>query len=200
MNGTGLPRKRSESGVSLILTVSFVGLALIVTAGAFLTASSIERNTARLATAKVDIETREETLMRAVLQQTATGILPATSGVTGSPQIWTDSIGANGIMPTAVNVVRATAYVDPAEVDALLPSGVTPANMADTGGAALGIFQGYNLSGYNNTATPFGGTSGLTDVVASYNATIQPPLMTWSGCRIFASVAGGISFRSSTSS
>jgi hypothetical protein len=176
MNGTSLQRKRSESGISLIMTVSAVGLALIVTAGAFLAVAVVGRNTARLATAKIDIETREETLMRAVLQQTATGILPGTDGVTGSAQIWTDGTGATGIMPSAANVIRATTYVDPVEVAALLPSGVIPANMADTGGTALGIFQGYN-----NTAAPFGGTSGLADAVPSYNASIQPPLMNWSG-------------------
>ena len=176
MIGTNLRRKRSESGISLILTVSIIGLAFIVTAGAFLAAASVGRHTARLATAKVDIETREDTLVRAVLQQTATGILPGTNGVSGSAQIWTDSTGATGIVPNAVNVVRATTYVDPVEVDTLLPSGVIPANMADTGGTALGIFQGYN-----NTATPFGGTSGLTDAVPSYNASVQPPLMNWSG-------------------
>src|ERR1700730_2380951 len=176
MNGTSLQRKRSESGISLIMTVSAVGLALIVTAGAFLAVAVVGRNTARLATAKIDIETREETLMRAVLQQTATGILPGTDGVTGSAQIWTDGTGATGIMPSAANVIRATTYVDPVEVAALLPSGVIPANMADTGGTALGIFQGYN-----NTAAPFRGTSGLADAVPSYNALVQPPLMNWSG-------------------
>jgi hypothetical protein len=181
MIGTDLRRKRSESGISLILTVSVIGLALIVTAGAFLAAASVGRHAARLATAKVDIETREETLMRAVLQQTATGILPGTNGVSGSAQSWTDSSGATGIIPNAANVVRATTYVDPSEVAELLPSGVIPANMADTGGTALGIFQGYNVSGYSSTATPFGGTSGLTNVVSSYNATVQPPLMNWSG-------------------
>lgn len=176
MTGTGLPRKRSESGISLILTVSIIGLAFIVTAGAFLGAASVGRHTARLATAKVDIETRADTLVRAVLQQTATGILPGTNGVSGSAQVWTDSTASTGIMPSAVNVVRATTYVDPAEVAALLPSGVVPANMADTGGTALEIFQGYN-----NTATPFGGTSGLANAVPSYNSSLQPPLMNWSG-------------------
>jgi hypothetical protein len=176
MNGTSLPRKRSENGTSLVVTVSFVGLALIVTAGAFLAAAVIGRNTARLSTAKIDIETRQETLMRAVLQQTAIGMFPGTNGVTGAAQIWTDGTGTTGIMPNAANVIRATSYVDPAEASQLLPSGVIPANMADTGGTLLGIFQGYN-----NSAAPFGGTSGLADVVASYNSTIQPPLMNWSG-------------------
>ena len=48
--------------------------------------------------------------------------------------------------------------------------------MGDTAGALLGIFQGYN-----NTEVPFGGTSGLANVVPAYNATVQPPLMNWSG-------------------
>ena len=48
--------------------------------------------------------------------------------------------------------------------------------MGDTGGALLGIFQGYNQE------VPFGGTSGLPrEFVPSYNAVVQPPLMNWSG-------------------
>jgi hypothetical protein len=47
--------------------------------------------------------------------------------------------------------------------------------MGDTAGNLLGIFQGYNQE------VPFGGTSGLANVVPSYKATVQPPLMNWSG-------------------
>ena len=89
MTGTNLQRKRSERGASLILLVSIIGLAFIVTVAAFLVAASNGQNTARLASAKVDIATREDALMRDVLQHTATGMLPGTNGVTGPILNWT---------------------------------------------------------------------------------------------------------------
>jgi hypothetical protein len=165
-----LQRKRSESGVALLMTVSIIGLAFIITVAAFLVGASVSQNTERLASAKIDIATREDTLMRAILQQTATGMLPGTNGVTGSILNWTT------IMNNATTLVRATSYVDPAEVTTLFPSGgVIPANMADTGGTALGIFQGYSQE------VPFGGTSNVNNVVTAYNSAVQPPLMNWSG-------------------
>src|SRR6266446_6366408 len=170
MTGTNLQRKRSERGASLILLVSIIGLAFIVTVAAFLVAASYSQDTARLASAKVDIATREDALMREILQQTATGMLPGTNGVTGPILTWTT------IMTNAANNLSATTYVNPAELAALPGlAGVIPDNMGDTAGALLGIFQGYNQE------VPFGGTSGLANLVPSYNATVQPPLMNWSG-------------------
>src|ERR1700756_4861124 len=113
MTGTNLQRKRSEHGASLILLVSIIGLAFIVTVAAFLVAASNGQDTARLASAKVDIATREDALMREILQQTATGMLPGTDGVTGTPQPWTN------IMTNAVTQLNATTYVNPAELAAL---------------------------------------------------------------------------------
>jgi hypothetical protein len=178
MTGTDLPRKRSEHGASLILLVGIIGLAFIVTVAAFLVAASNAQDTARLASAKVDIATREDALMREILQCTATGLL------TGTPATWTT------IMTSAVNQLHATTYVDPVELMTItgLTSGtnVITANTGDTGGTSLGIFQGYNQE------VPYGGTSGLTNVVTAastaspspsplYNATVQPPLMNWLG-------------------
>jgi hypothetical protein len=151
------------------MLVSIIGLAFIVTVAAFLVAASNGQNTARLASAKVDIATREDALMRVVLQQTASGLLPGTDGVTGTPQSWTT------IMTNAVNLIKATTYVDPTELAAIPAlSGVIPDNMGDTAGTALGIFHGYSQE------VPYGGTSGLLNVVTPYNSTIQPPLMNWS--------------------
>jgi len=170
MIGTNLLRKRSDHGASLILLVSIIGLAFIVTVAASLVAASYSQDRARLASAKVDVATREDALMREILQHTATGMLPGTNGVTGPILDWT------AIMTNAVNNLRATSYVDPAELAALPGlTGVTPANMGDTAGTLLGIFQGYNQQ------VPFGGTSGVANLVPSYNATVQPPLMNWSG-------------------
>jgi hypothetical protein len=170
MIGTSLQRRRSELGASLLLLVSIIGLAFIVTVAAFLVATSYSQDRARLASAKVDVATREDALMREILQQTATGMLPGTNGVTGPILNWT------AIMTNAANNLRATSYVDPAELAALPGlTGVIPANMGDTAGTLLGIFQGYNQE------VPFGGTSGVANVVPSYNATVQPPLMNWSG-------------------
>jgi hypothetical protein len=163
-------RKRSEHGAALIMLVSIIGLAFVVTVAAFLVAASNSQDTARLASAKVDVATREDALMRVILQQTATGMLPGTDGVTGTPQPWTT------IMTNAVTQLRATTYVDPAELAALPGlSGVIPDNMGDTAGTSLGIFQGYNAE------VPFGGTSGLGNVVSPYNGTVQPPLLGWTG-------------------
>jgi hypothetical protein len=167
MTGTNLQRKRSEHGASLILLVAIIGLAFIVTVAAFLVAASYSHNTARLASAKVDIATREDVLMREVLQQTATGMLP--NGVSGTPQTWTT------IMTNAANNLLATSYVDPAELAALPGlTGVIPDNTGDTGGTLLRIFQGYNQE------VPFGGTSGVANLLLSYNGVVQPPLMNWS--------------------
>lgn len=172
MIGTNLPRKRSEHGASLILLVSIIGLAFIVTVAAMLVAASYSQDRARLASAKVDIATREDALMREILQQTATGMLPGTNGVTGPNLNWT------AIMTNAANNLRATSYVDPAELAALPGlTGVIPANMGDTAGTLLGIFNGYNQE------VPFGGTSGLANDVSLSNANNakQPLLMNWSG-------------------
>src|ERR1700738_4123401 len=169
MTSIYLPRKSSEQGASLIMLVSIIGLPLIITVAAFLVAASNGQDTARLASAKVDIATREDALMREILQQTATGMLPGTDGVTGTPQPWTN------IMTNAVTQLNASTYVDPAELAALPGlAGVIPDNMGDTAGTLLGIFQGYNQE------VPFGGTSGLANVVNPYNVAVQPPLMGWS--------------------
>ena len=168
MIGTNLQRKRSSHGASLILLVSIIGLAFIVTVAAFLVATSYSQDRARLASAKVDVATREDALMREILQQTATGMLP---GANGSILNWT------AIMTNAANNLRATSYVDPAELAALqstgaIPANVTSANLGDTAGTLLGIFNG-----------PFGGTSGVPNIVSgsTNNPTVQPPLMNWSG-------------------
>src|ERR1700688_5027048 len=151
-------RKRSERGASLIMLVAIIGLAFVVTVAGFLVAASDSQDTARLASAKVDIATREDALMREILQQTATGMLPGTNGVTGSILNWTT------IMTNAANNLWATSYVNPAELAALPGlAGVIPDNMGDTAGTLLGVFQGYNQE------VPFGGTSGLANVVPSYN-------------------------------
>jgi hypothetical protein len=152
------------------MLVSIIGLAFIVTVAAFLVATSNDQDIARLASAKVDIATREDALMREILQQTATGMLPGTDGFTGPILTWTQ------IMTNAATNLHAISYVDPAELAALPGlAGVIPANMGDTGGTLLGIFQGYNQE------VPFGGTSGLADLVPVDNGTpVEPPLMNWS--------------------
>ena len=175
MTGMHFQRKRSEHGASLIMLVSIIGLAFIVTVAGFLVAASDSQDTARLASAKVDIATREDALMREILQQAATGMLPATAGITGQPLTWTQ------IMTLAVNNLYATSYATTAELAGLqtagaIPANVTLANTGDTGGALLGIFKGYN------NEVPYGGTSGLANLVPA-NATlaaVEPPLMNWS--------------------
>jgi hypothetical protein len=171
MTGTDLPRKRSERGASLLLLVGIIGLAFIVTVAGFLVAASNAQDTARLASAKVDIATREDVLMREILQYSATGLLPGTNGITGTPATWTT------IMTNAVTQLHATVYADPVELAAITGlSGVITANTGDTGGTALGIFQGYLLS-----EVPFGGTSPLLNLDPTYLSAVEPPLMLWSG-------------------
>src|ERR1700730_1654264 len=101
MCSTYLQRKSSERGASLILLVSIIGVAFIVTVAAFLVAASNGQATARLASGQVHIATREDALMREILQQTATGMLPGTNGVTGSILNWTT------IMTNAANNLSA---------------------------------------------------------------------------------------------
>src|SRR6516225_6966945 len=181
MIGTNLQRKRSSHGASLILLVSIIGLAFIVTVAGFLVATSYSQDRARLASAKVDVATREDALMRNILQQTATGMLPGTNGVTGPVLNWTAIMtnAANNPNPANGNNLRATSYVDPAELAALPGlAGVIPANLGDTAGTPLGIFNGYNQE------VPYGGASGIANNVSlssANNAAAQPPLMNWSG-------------------
>jgi hypothetical protein len=170
-------RKRSERGASLIMLVAIIGLAFIVTVAGFLVAASDSQDTARLASAKVDIATREDALMREILLQTAIAMLPSTTdGSSGPVLTWTQ------IMTNAVNALDATSYVDPIELAALqtagaIPANVTLANTGDTGGTLLGIFQGYS------NEVPYGGTSGLANLVPvnAALAAVEPPLMNWSG-------------------
>src|SRR3984893_17629625 len=166
-------RKRSERGASLIMLVAIIGLAFVVTVAGFLVAASDSQDTARLASAKVDIATREDALMREILLQTADGMLPTTAdGSSGAVLTWTQ------IMTNAVNALNATSYVDPIELAALqtagaIPATVTLANTGDTGGGLLGIFQGYN------NEVPYGGTSGLANLVPvnAALAAVGAPLM-----------------------
>jgi hypothetical protein len=174
MTGTNLPQKRSERGASLVLLVGIIGLAFIVTVAGFLVAASNGQDTARLASAKVDIATREDALMREILQYTATGLLPGTDGIIGTPATWTT------IMTNAVTQLHATTYADPVELAAITGlSGVITTNTGDTGGTSLGIFQGYL-----NSEVPFGGTSPvatLPNLDPTYLAAVEPTLMLWSG-------------------
>jgi hypothetical protein len=179
-------RKRSERGASLLLLVGIIGLAFIVTVAAFLVAVSNGQDTARLASAKVDIATREDALMRMILQQTASGMAPntTTGGVTAAPSSWTTVVtNAVTTLYSGIGGTNGTTYVDPTQLAALLPlnpalSGVIPANMADTGStSSLSIFQGYSQE------VPYGGTSPLATLAnldPSYNSTVEPSLMTWS--------------------
>jgi hypothetical protein len=169
-----LQQRRNERGEALILTISIIGFAIIVTVATFLLSASFAQDTERVAAAKVDIATREDALMRAILQQTVTGIFPANIA-TGQGPNWTT------IMTNAVNRVAATTYVDPTEVSTLLSPGVIPANMGDPddGSAALSIFQGYN-----NSEVPLGGTTGVANLVGlsnsgAYNQAVEPPELVW---------------------
>jgi hypothetical protein len=165
---TRLRLRRSEKGEALILTISVIGFAIIVTVAAFLLSASLAQNTERVASAKVDIANREDALMRAVLQQTASGIFPA-NVATGTGVDWTP------IMTNAVNQLAATSYVDPNEVSTLLGPDVIPANMGDPddGSASLSIFQGYQQE------VPYGGTTGVANLVASYDPNVEPPQLVW---------------------
>jgi hypothetical protein len=172
---THLQQRRNERGEALLLTISIIGFAIIVTVAAFLLSASFAQDTERVAAAKVDIATREDALIRAILQQTATGVIPP-NPATGVGLNWTP------IMTNAVNLVAATTYVDPNEVTTLnLGAGVIPANMGDPddGSAALSIFQGYN-----NSEVPLGGTTGVASLVglsnsSAYNPAVEPPELVW---------------------
>ena len=169
---TRLRPRKNERGEALIITLSIIGFAVIVTVAAFLLSASFAQDTERVAEAKVDIATREDALLREILQQTATGIFPA-NVASGAGLNWTP------IMTNAVNQLRATSYVDPTEVSTLLSPGVIPANMGDPddGSASLSIFQGYN------TEVPFGGTTGVANLVGvsgpAYNPAVEPPELVW---------------------
>jgi hypothetical protein len=165
---TRLRLRKSEKGEALIITISVIGFAIIVTVAAFILSASMAQNTERVASAKVDIANREDTLMRAILQQTVSGIFPA-NVATGVGSDWTP------IMTNAVNQVAATSYVDPNEASTLLGEGVIPANMGDPddGSASLSIFQGYQQE------VPYGGTTGVANLVSGYNQNVEPPELIW---------------------
>jgi hypothetical protein len=157
-------QKKNEQGAALIVSVSVVGLAFVITLGAFLLVGSLNQDTARVVSSKIDVASREETLVRAIVQQTALGVQP------NNNYSWTT------IMTNAVNQVLATAYVDPAQVTQIFGAN-TPivVNTGDTGGAGLGIFQGYS------NEVPFGGTSGVASLDPAYDGTVEPPKLSWVG-------------------
>jgi hypothetical protein len=197
MIGTNLQRKRSDHGASLILLVSIIGLAFIVTVAALLVAASYSQDRARLASAKVDVATREDALMREILRETAAGLAPGTdtNGVTAAPASWTS------IMTAATTNLHAISYVDQGELQKLGITGVTTvttANLGDTGGGnPLDIFQGYTGAPHSAdvpwSEVPFGGTSGLANCVPNLAVdpngnVIDPLLMNWPG--IVSATAG----------
>src|ERR1700722_4525391 len=119
-------RKRSERGASLIMLVAIIGLAFVVTVAGFLVAASDSQDTARLASAKVDIATREDALMREILLQTAIGMLPnASDGSSGPVLTWTQIMtnAVNALNAGTVTAVNATSFVDPTELAALQAAG-----------------------------------------------------------------------------
>jgi hypothetical protein len=155
-------QKRNERGAALIVSVSVVGLAFVISVGAFLLVGSLNQDTARVVSSKIDIASREETLVRGIVQQTALGMQP------NNNYDWTT------IMTNAVSQVRATTYVDPTQVTQIFGAN-TPivVNTGDTGGTSLGIFQGYS------NEVPFGGTTGVASLDTSYDGTVEPPELVW---------------------
>ena len=149
--------------MALIVAVSVVGLAFVVTVGAFLLLGSLNQDTSRVVSSKIDIASREETLVRAIVQQTALGMQP------GNNSTWTT------IMTNSVNLVGATTYVDPAQVTQIFGAN-TPivVNTGDTGGTTLGIFNSYQ-----NSEVPYGGTSGVASLDTPYDGTVEPPQLLW---------------------
>src|SRR5258707_6308484 len=175
VTNTHLQLRKNERGEALLITLSVIGFAIIVIVGAFLQSASSAQDTERVAAAKVDIATREDALVREILKQTATGIFPANIA-NGTGLDWTP------IMTNAVNELRATSYVDPNEVAALLTPGVIPSNMGDPddGSPALSIFQGYN-----NSEVPLGCTTGVANLIGlsgsggGRNPAVEPPELVW---------------------
>ena len=86
--------KRSERAEAVLLAVALVGFAVLVTTAALLVSSNLSQANSRVITAKIDIDLREDVLVRAILQQTAQGMLPNAGGSYAS---W------NGILTAAVN-------------------------------------------------------------------------------------------------
>ena len=97
------------------MLVAIIGLAFIVTVAGFLLAASNSQDTARLASAKVDVATREDALMWEILQQQRQGTAPR------APTQWCYRRSASwtSIMTKAANHLHATSYVDPAELATL---------------------------------------------------------------------------------
>jgi hypothetical protein len=177
MTDTHFQRKKSEQGASLLLLIAIIGLAFIVTVAAFLLSASNGQDTARLASAKIDIATREDALMRVILQQAATAMLSGTDPTTNPIINW------NTILTNSQNLLWAvnTSYANPSELATL---GLSTTILANTGDTSFNIFQ----NGYTNvdtTKAPFGGTLGLANDVSlsttGYNVLVEPPEMNWVG-------------------
>jgi hypothetical protein len=158
--------KKSERGEAVLLTVALVGFAILATTAALLMSSSLSQANSRVTTAKIDIDLREDVLVRAILQQSAQGMLPNSGGSYAS---W------NSILTAAVNQVNAVSYADPTELGTVFPSGTpTMSTLGDTGQTTLAVFQGYQ-----GKETPFGGTKGLDNFDPGYDATTEPPWYGW---------------------
>lgn len=161
-----LRRKKSECGEAVLLAVAVAGFAILATTAALLMASSLSQADSRVITAKIDVDLREDVLVRAILQQTAQGMLPNAAGNYAS---W------NSILTAAVNQVNAVSYADPTELATVFPSGTpTMSTLGDTGQTTLAVFQGYQ-----GKETPFGGTQGLANFDPAYDPTTEPPWYVW---------------------
>lgn len=161
-----LQPKKNERGEAVLLTVALVGFAVLATTAALLMSASLSQANSRVTTAKIDIDLREDVLVRAILQQTAQGMLPDAAGNYTS---W------NGILTAAVNQVHAVSYADPEELAKVFPSGTpTMSTLGDTGQTTLAVFKGYQGS-----ETPFGGSKGLENFDPDYDAMTEPAWYGW---------------------
>jgi hypothetical protein len=144
---TGLPTrpKRSESGQALILTICVISLAVSITLYAFLSATATSRENARLAAAKIDISQREDLLMRALLHKTAEGMIAG--------QTW------DTILNNALNEMRASTYINPADLTVLFPAqNVVPANLADSNAGVSTLIPGFTGAGFSGLI-PYAGSN-----------------------------------------
>jgi len=157
--------KRNQSGQALILTICVISLAIAITLFAFLSSTSTSREIARLSASKIDINQREDVLMRAILHKTAEGMIAG--------KTW-DSI-LNG----ALSEIRASTYINPNDLTVLFPGqNIIPANLADSTVALSAILPGFTGAGLTGLI-PYAGTGGVSS--STSGTSIRPALLQYPG-------------------
>jgi hypothetical protein len=164
-------QRKNESGQALLLAICVISLGVAITLYAFLGSTSTSRENARLSASSIDVSQREDVLMRSILHKTAEGLQAG--------QTW------DTILNNALTEVRATSYINSADLTVLFPNQtITAANIADNTSASAASTTLPRPVGLSNAIpglVPSAGTSGLSSSTTYTTTPPVPPLLQYPG-------------------